>query len=211
MEKVQKVCKFKCHTPSWESYRMTWLFCILCTVQAWLHSFFGNLSWHWREGDVVTAAQFINSLLLYAVQTVEKMVDIFVRDKALQECPLHRSQCGCWSATSIETSVYDVINMHLERRWTWWPSKEHSLIMWEHLKHYFSCQNTWSWTHFCWWASPMLETRIRGPYLVGARVAQCLKAAPVEVLLVLVDGPPGRGSVEMADRRHNVWEILLSW
>ena len=65
---------------------------------------------------MVTAAQFINSLLLYAVQTVEKMVDIFVRDKALQECPLHRSQCGCWSATSIETSVYDVINMHLERR-----------------------------------------------------------------------------------------------
>ena len=56
----------------------------------------------------------------------------------------------------------------------------------------------------------MLETRIRGPYLVGARVAQCLKAASLEVLLVLVDGPPGRGSVEMADRQHNVWEILLS-
>jgi len=56
----------------------------------------------------------------------------------------------------------------------------------------------------------MLETRIRGPCLVGARAAQCLKAAPVEVLLVLVDGPPGRGSVEMADRQHNVWEILLS-
>jgi len=35
-----------------------------------------------REGDLVTA-QFKNSLLLYAVQTVEKMVDIFVRDRAL--------------------------------------------------------------------------------------------------------------------------------
>jgi len=29
---------------------------------------------------VMTSAQFKNSLLLYAVQTVEKMVDIFIRD-----------------------------------------------------------------------------------------------------------------------------------
>jgi len=74
---------------------------------------------------VVTAAQFKNSLLLYAVQTVEKMVDIFVRDRALhecplgtalKECPLYKSQYGCWSARSVETSVYDVIDMHLERR-----------------------------------------------------------------------------------------------
>jgi len=126
---------------------MAWLFSILCTVQTWLHCFFGNLSWHWREVDVVTAAQFKNSLLLYAVQTVQKMVDIFIRDTALEECLLCRSQFGCWSATSIETSVYDVIYMHLECSWTWWPYKECSLIMWEHLKHYFSCQNTWSWTH----------------------------------------------------------------
>jgi len=56
----------------------------------------------------------------------------------------------------------------------------------------------------------MLETRIRGPCLVGARGAQCLKAAPVEALLLLVDGPPGRGSVKMADIQHNVWVILLS-
>jgi len=61
------------------------------TVQTWLHSFFGNLSWHWREGDVVTA-QFKNFLLLYAVQTVENMVDTFIRDRALKECPLCRSQ-----------------------------------------------------------------------------------------------------------------------
>ena len=147
MEKVQKVCEFECHTPSWEPYRMAWLFCILCTVQTWLHSFFGNLSWHWREGDLVTSAQFKNSLLLYAVQTVEKMVDIYIREGALKYCPLCRSQYGCWSATSIETSVYDVIYMHLECSWTRWPNKERSLIMWERLKDYFSCQNTWSWTH----------------------------------------------------------------
>jgi len=34
---------------------------------------------------------------------------------------------------------------------------------------------------------------------MGARRAQHLKAAPVEVSLLLVDGPPGRGSVVMAD------------
>jgi len=66
----------------------------------------------------VAAAQFKNSLLLYAVQTVEGMVDIFIRDRALKECPLCRSQYACWSATSIETIFY-VIYMHLECSWTW--------------------------------------------------------------------------------------------
>ena len=60
----------------------------------------------------------------------------------------------------------------------------------------------------CGWVSPMLETRIRGPCLMGDRGAQRLKAAPVEVLLLLVDGP-ARGSVVMADIQHNVWVILL--
>ena len=46
------------------------------------------------------------------------MVDIFIRDRELKECPLCRIQYGCWSATSIETSVYDVIYMHLECSWT---------------------------------------------------------------------------------------------
>ena len=45
----------------------------------------------------------------------------------------------------------------------------------------------------CGWVWPMLETRIRGPCLVGAGGAQRMKAAPLEVLLFLVDGPPGRG------------------
>jgi len=67
---------------------------------------------------VVTSTQFKNSLLLYAVQRVQNMVDIFLRDRALKECPLCRSQYGCWSATSIETSVYYVIYMHLECNWT---------------------------------------------------------------------------------------------
>jgi len=147
MENVQKVCEFKCHTPSREPYRMAWLFCIPCTVQTWLCSFFGNLSCHRTEGDVVTSAQFNNSLLLYAVQTVEKMLDIFIRDRALKECPLCRSQYGCWSATSFETSVSDVTDVHLECSWTWWPYHECSLIMWEHLKLYFSCQNAWNWIH----------------------------------------------------------------
>jgi len=56
----------------------------------------------------------------------------------------------------------------------------------------------------------MLETRIRGLCLMGDRGAQCLKAAPVEVSLILVDGPSGRGSVVMAEIHHKVWEILLS-
>jgi len=49
---------------------------------------------------------------------VEKMVGIFIRDRELKECPLCRSQYGCWSATSIETSLYDVIYMLLECSWT---------------------------------------------------------------------------------------------
>jgi len=82
-----------------------------------------------------------------AVRTVQKMVDIFIRDGALKECPLCWSQCGWCSTTSIETSVYDVSYLHLECNWTWWPYKERSLIMWDHLKLYFSCQNTCSRTH----------------------------------------------------------------
>ena len=59
------------------------------------------------------------------------------------------------------------------------------------------------------WVIPTLETRTWGPCLMGDREAQHLKA-PVEVLLLLVDRPPGRGSVVMADIQHNVWVILLS-
>jgi len=55
----------------------------------------------------------------------------------------------------------------------------------------------------------MLETRIRGPSIMGARGVQYLKAAPVEALLLFVDGP-GTCSVVMADIQHNVWVILLS-
>ena len=62
----------------------------------------------------------------------------------------------------------------------------------------------------CEWVSPMLETRIGGPCLMTDREAPCFKAATVEVLLLLVDGPPGRCSVVMADIQHNVWVILLS-
>ena len=68
---------------------------------------------------MVISAQFKNSLLLCAVQTVEKMVDIFIRDRALKECLLCRIQYGCCSATLIDTSVCDVIYMHLECSWTW--------------------------------------------------------------------------------------------
>ena len=56
----------------------------------------------------------------------------------------------------------------------------------------------------CGWVSPMLETRM------GDREAQHLKAAAVEVLFLLVDGPPGRGSVVMADIQRYVWVTLLS-
>jgi len=73
----------------------------------------------WKLKLAVTSAHFKNIRLSYAVQTVEKMVDIFIRDRALKGCPLYRSQYGCWSATAIETSVYDVIDMHLECSLTW--------------------------------------------------------------------------------------------
>jgi len=119
-----KMWEFECHAPSWELYRMAWLFGILCTVETWHHSCFQHLSWHWSEGDVVTSAQIKNSLQLYAVQTVEKMADIFIRNRALKECPLCRSQYGCWSAASIGTSVYYVIYMHIECSWTWWLYNE---------------------------------------------------------------------------------------
>jgi len=62
----------------------------------------------------------------------------------------------------------------------------------------------------CGWVSPMLETRIRGPCLMGDRGAQGVKFAPVEILLLLVNDPRGRGSVVMADTQRNVWVILLS-
>ena len=62
----------------------------------------------------------------------------------------------------------------------------------------------------CGCVSPKLETKIRGPCLVGDRGAQRLQTSPVSVLLLLVDGPLGRGSVVMADIQHNVWAIVLS-
>jgi len=80
-----------------------------------------------RCGDISTVQE---QSAIVCSQTVEKMVNIFVRDRSLKECPLCRSQCGCWSATSIETSVYDMIYIHLECSWAWWPCKERSLIMW---------------------------------------------------------------------------------
>jgi hypothetical protein len=57
----------------------------------------------------------------------------------------------------------------------------------------------------CGWVNPMLEARIR-----GGRRAQCLKAVPVEVSLLLVNKPHDRGSVVMADVQHNIGVILLS-
>jgi len=83
--------------------------------------------------------------------------------------------------------------------------------MWEHLKRYFSCQQHMKLNAMlCGWVSSILETRIRGPCLMGDRGVQCLKSVPVAVLLLLVDGPPGGGSVVMADIQHNVWVVLLS-
>ena len=61
----------------------------------------------------------------------------------------------------------------------------------------------------CGWVTSMLKTKIGGPCLIGNR-DQHLKVAPVGVLLLLVDGPPGTGSVVMADIQHNVQVILLS-
>jgi len=61
-----------------------------------------------------------------------------------------------------------------------------------------------------WMGQPQSRNHNLEPCLVGDRGAQPWKAAPVEVLLLLVAGPPGRGSVIMADIQHNVWVILLS-
>ena len=66
--------------------------------------------------------------------------------------------------------------------------------MWDHLKHYFSCQQCMKLNPvLCGWVSPMLEARIRGPCFMGDRGVQRLKSAALEVLLLLVDGPPGGG------------------
>ena len=65
-------------------------------------------------------------------------------------------------------------------------------------------------TLLCGRVGPMLEAIIRGPCLIGDRGVECLQAAPVAVLLLLMNGPPGRGSVVMADVLHNVWVTLLS-
>ena len=153
----------------------------------------------------MTSAQFKNSLLLYAVQIVGKIVVIFIRDRALQECPLCRSQYGCWSATSIETFFYDVIYMHLECSLTWETAERVFLDnvgasetlpqLPEHMK-----LNPL----LCGWVSPMLETRIRGPCLVGDRSSTfegCFSGS----FILLVDGPPGSDSVVMGDIPHNVW------
>jgi len=69
-----------------------------------------------RCGDKSTIQE---QSLVVCSPKAEKTVDIFIRDRALKECPLCKSQYGCWSATSIETTVYDVIYMHLECSWTW--------------------------------------------------------------------------------------------
>ena len=204
MQNVLKVCEFKCHTPSWEPYRMAWLFCILCTVQTWLHSFFGNLSWHWREADVVTSAQFKNSLLLYAVQTVEKMVDIFIRhsikgmflvQKSIWLLVYYISWNICfwcdWHAFRMQLDMVTIPWVLLDN-----VGASEALL---HLPERMKLNPL-----LCGWVSPMLETKIRGPCLVGDRGDQRLKAAPVEVLLLLVDGPNGTGSVVMADIQHNV-------
>ena len=63
------------------------------------------------------SAQFKYSLLLYAVQTLEKVVDIFIRDRALKDCLVQKSiwQLFCY----IDTSVDNVIYMHLECSWSW--------------------------------------------------------------------------------------------
>jgi len=64
--------------------------------------------------------------------------------------------------------------------------------MWEHLNHYFSCQQHMKLNPMLHgWVTPMLETRIRGPCLMGDRGVQRLKSAQVDVLLLLMDGPPG--------------------
>ena len=57
---------------------------------------------------------------------------------------------------------------------------------------------------------PLARNQHQGTLPHGARGAQRLKAVPAEVLLPLVDGPSGRGSVVMVDIQHNVWVILLS-
>ena len=207
-----KKCYFKCHTPSWEPCTMAWLFSILWTVQAWIHSFFGNLSWHWREGDVVTSAHFENSLLLYAVQTVEKMADIFIRDTALKRmslvqksvwllvCYINWNICLWFDlhALRMQLDMVTVQRAFLDNV----GASEALLQLPEHMK-----LNTL----LCGRVSPMPETKIRGPNIVGDRGAQRLQTAPVSVLLFLVDGPPGRASVVVADIQHNVWVILLSW
>ena len=149
---------------------MAWLFCILCTVKTWLHSFFGNLSWHWREGDVVTSEQFKNRLLLYAVQTVQKMTDIFVGDSIkgmslvwksiwLLVCYINWHIC-LWCdlhAFRMQLDMVTVQGAFLDNV----GASEALLQLPEHMK-----LNPL----LCGMVSPMLETRIRGPCLVREEI-----------------------------------------
>ena len=139
------------------------------------------------------------------------MTSAHFRNRALKECPLYRNQYGCWSAASVETSVNDVIYMHLE------CSLDMVNILGAFLDNVGASEALLQLPEhmilnplLCGLISPMLETRIKGPCLVGNKGAQCLKAVPVEDLLFLVDGPPGRGSVVMGDIQHNIWVILIS-
>jgi len=61
-----------------------------------------------------------------------------------------------------------------------------------------------------WMGQPHARNQNQGILPHGRlRSSTFLKSVPVEVSLLLVDGP-GRGSVVMADIQHNVWVILLS-
>jgi len=128
----------------------------------------------------------------------------FIRDRALKECPLCRSQYGCWSAASIETSVYCVIYMHIECSWTWWLYSECSLIMWEHLKHYFCCQEVEPTV--MWMGQPHARNQNQGTLTCGRQRSSMFEGCSCGSFIT-----PGRGSVVMADIQHNVWVTLLSW
>jgi hypothetical protein len=70
--------------------------------------FFGNFKLAVKgriNGDISTIEE--QSSVLCSPNSGEE-ADIFIKDRALKECPL------CRSDTSVETSIYDVIYMHVE-------------------------------------------------------------------------------------------------
>jgi hypothetical protein len=190
---------------------MVWLFCILCTLQTWIHSFFGNVSWQWREGDV-TSALFKNSLLFCAVQTVEKMVDIFIKDSIngmsvvqksvwLLVCNVNWNICLWCYWCVFRMQLYCVHGDRTRSVLHNVGASEALLQLSEHIK---------SNPLLYGWVSPMLETRI-GTMPHGSQKSSTFEGCSSGSFITPCGWTSWQGLSCNGWHQHNIWVILLSW